>query len=391
MKNILLRAPLLTNSGYGVHSRQLFEWLNEKNNISLHVECLKWGMTSWIVDGSAENGLFNKIMSCSSPLMKKYDITYQVQLPDEWEESLGNFNVGVTALVETDKCNPAWLQKINAMDRVIVPSNFTKDVIEKTFGSRLNKKIDVVPEWYNQNINLQKNKFNNAQDKRFKFDTSFNLLTVGTLTSGDINCDRKNLINTIAWTLEALADDHNSSLIVKTCLGKSSVNDRNMTCDAIQQVVKAFRKNDFPKVHLIHGNMTALEMAALFRTKSVHGYVSATRGEGYGLPLIDAAAAGVPVVATNWSGHLDFLDDKFLQVDFELTDIPKNRIDGRIFVKNTKWAEPNKQSFINKIRFLRENHNKCLDTAASLRKDVKYKFTKKKICKKYEKIFQEIV
>ena len=103
MKNILLRAPLLTNSGYGVHSRQLFEWLNEKNDVTLHVECLKWGMTSWIVDGKSEGGLFERIMSCSKPLMEKYDITYQVQLPDEWDEKLGSFNVGVTALVETDK------------------------------------------------------------------------------------------------------------------------------------------------------------------------------------------------------------------------------------------------------------------------------------------------
>jgi len=276
------------------------------------------------------------------------------------------------------------------MDRVIVPSNFTKNIIEKTFGSMLNKKIDVVPEWYNQNINLSKNKFNCLSDERFDFNTSFNLLTVGTLTSGDINCDRKNLVNTIAWTLEALKDDPEAGLIVKTCLGKGSVNDRKMTCGAIQQVVSAFRKSDFPKVHLIHGNMSSIEMAALFRTKKVHGYVSATRGEGYGLPLVDAAAAGIPVVATNWSGHLDFLGNKFLKVNYSLGEIPKARVDGRIFVENTKWAIPEKESFIKQVKYLRDNHKKCLDTAASLRKNVKNKFTKNSVCKKYEKIFQEI-
>ena len=35
MKNVLLRAPLLTNSGYGVHSRQIFEWLERKKEINL--------------------------------------------------------------------------------------------------------------------------------------------------------------------------------------------------------------------------------------------------------------------------------------------------------------------------------------------------------------------
>lgn len=390
MKNVLLRAPLLTNSGYGVHSRQIFEWLERKKEINLQVECLKWGQTSWIVDGNAEDGLFEKIMSKSIPLRDKYDVTYQVQLPDEWDSNLGYYNVGVTALVETDKCNPAWLKNINEMNRVVVPSHFTKKVIEDTFGSRLNKKIDVIPEWYNQKINLQKSQFKDVYDDRFDFETSFNLLTVGTLTSGEASCDRKNLINTIAWSLEAFKDDPDVGIIVKTSLGKGSTADREMTTNAMSQIVNNFRKTDFPKVHLIHGNMSAKEIAGLFRNKKVHGYISATRGEGYGLPLIDAAAAGVPVVATNWSGHLDFLGDNFLKVDYQLQKIPSQRVDNRIFVENTSWAEPNKDSFIKNIKFLRDNHKKCLDKSASLRKAVKNKFNKSKICKKYEKMFQEM-
>ena len=390
MKNVLLRAPLLTSSGYGVHSRQVFEWLFERKNVNLDVECLQWGATSWVLNPDFERGIYGKIMSCSKPLKNSYDITFQLQLPDEWDENLGAYNVGMTALVETDKCNPAWLKKINAMDVVIVPSNFTKKIIEETFGKRLKTEVKVVPEWYNQEINLSKQVLNRARDERFNFDTSFNLLTVGTLTSGSSECDRKNLINTIAWAIEAFKDDPEVGIIVKTCFGKSSVNDRNITFEAMKQVVSEFRKTDFPKIHLIHGNMTPVEMAALFRSNNVHGYISATRGEGYGLPLVDAAASGVPVVATGWSGHLDFLGENFLKVDFELKNIPKDRVDGRIFVNNTSWAEPNKESFIKQLKYLKENYKSCLDKSASLRKDVKNKLTKQKVCKKYEKIFEQI-
>jgi glycosyltransferase involved in cell wall biosynthesis len=329
-------------------------------------------------------------MSKSRVLREKYDVSYQVQLPDEWDKKLANFNVGVTALVETDRCNESWLQNINEMDRVIVPSNFTKQVIDETFKERLNKSIDVIPEWYNQDINLPKNYFKKFYDERFQFNTKFNLLTVGTLTSGNVSCDRKNLVNTIAWALEAFEGDSDVGIVVKTSLGRGSILDREMTRSAISQVVKTFRKSDFPKIHLLHGNMTSKEMAALFRLNNIHGYISATRGEGYGLPLIDAAAAGVPVVATNWSGHLDFLSNKFLKVDYKMQQIPNERIDNRIFVNNTKWAEPNKGSFIEKVRHLRENHKRRLDTSASLRKNVKNKYTKSKVCKKYEKMFQEM-
>ncbi len=47
---VLLRGPLLSISGYGIHSRQLFEWLESNPNIDLHVEIVRWGMTSWIIN-----------------------------------------------------------------------------------------------------------------------------------------------------------------------------------------------------------------------------------------------------------------------------------------------------------------------------------------------------
>ena len=54
-----------------------------------------------------------------------YDLTVQVQLPDEWKPELGRKNIGISAFVETDKCNPKWVKKCNEMDHVIVPSTFT--------------------------------------------------------------------------------------------------------------------------------------------------------------------------------------------------------------------------------------------------------------------------
>ena len=75
---------MLTTSGYGVHSRQVFEWLSELNNIDLHVECLNWGMTPWMLKEEHEDGLIGKIMKCSKTLEPPYDVTFQLQLPDEW-------------------------------------------------------------------------------------------------------------------------------------------------------------------------------------------------------------------------------------------------------------------------------------------------------------------
>ena len=101
-KKVLLRAPLLTNSGYGVHSRQIFDWLNTRDDIELVVECLQWGRTSWILAPELEGGLIGDIMNCSKPYAKEeIDASIQVQLPDEWDTSLGKVNIGVTASISS--------------------------------------------------------------------------------------------------------------------------------------------------------------------------------------------------------------------------------------------------------------------------------------------------
>lgn len=390
MKNVLLRAPLLTNSGYGVHSRQIFEWMLTRKDFSVIVQPLQWGATPWIVNPSAESGIFGEIIKRSRSLDGvNFDLTFQVQLPDEWDPKLGKYNVGVTALVETDRCNPAWFENMKAMDKIIVPSSFTKKVIQNTFGNTFDNKVHVIPEWFNSHISEKDRDLRAVTDERMKFDTKFNLLTIGTLTSPDTTCDRKNLVNTIRWAIEALEGQENTGIIVKTCLGKGTVKDRAMAKSAISQIVNTFRKSEFPKIHLIHGNMTKREVAALYRSGRVKGYITATRGEGYGLPVIEAAAASVPVIATNWSGHLDFLQEKFLKVDYELSLIPDKRIDNRIFVKGTSWAEPSKESFIKNILDLKSDYEKHENNARVLKKEVQRMFSKEKVCKKYDKFLKE--
>ena len=149
MKNVILRAPLLSYSGYGNHSRQIFKWLMTRSDVNVMTQIVPWGITSWMVNPDLEGGLVGAIMQRSQPLEATGDISIQVQLPNEWDTNLAAKNIGVSAFVETDICNPEWINHCNKMDAVVVPSTFIQRTIEKT--GKLSVPLHVIPEaFYDQ-------------------------------------------------------------------------------------------------------------------------------------------------------------------------------------------------------------------------------------------------
>jgi len=130
----------------------------------------------------------------------------------------------------------------------------------------------------------------------------------------------------------------------------------------------------------------------LYKSKDINCYVSLTRAEGYGLPLVEAAAAGLPIIATNYSGHLEFLKGQpFLPVDYTLISIPDEKIDKRIFVKDTKWAEPSKESYFTNLDEVYYNYEYNKNNALNISDHICENFSRSAIVKKYNKLFAEVL
>ncbi len=390
---VLLRAPILTLSGYGTHARQIGDWLlrmEKAGHIELLCEALFWGVTSWIVDTERDETVGALMKRCKAP-PRQPDVAIQLQLPNEWDPKIGKVNIGVSAAVETDLAPQDWVACCDKMDRVVFPSQHSmKSVLNAGWKPRDGQAL-VVPESFPDELIAET-------------DTSvldplppFTFLVFGQMTAQELpSCDRKNLQNTIKWLLEEFAGDKEVGLLVKTNLGRNSVFDAYHTENALIQVRKAAAAvkpgKELPPLHFVHGDMLPQEVAALYKHPNVKALVSATRGEGFGLPILEAAACDLPVIATGWSAHREFMElGRYIDLPCTVSSIPKERVDGRIFVARARWAEVSEADFKRRVRKFRESSSIPRGWAADLGKIIRAKYCREAIVSEWDKQLGELV
>jgi glycosyltransferase involved in cell wall biosynthesis len=293
-------------------------------------------------------------------------------------------NIGLTAAVETDICSPLWAQACNTMDAVVVPSQHAKQCL--TNSGTIVKPLYVIPEAYNEAITTV-----DSQTDLFNFKTSFNFLLFGQLTGNNPNNDRKNMFNTVKWICESFKDDPDVGIVIKTNLGTNSKIDRNIVTSMLKTLLTEVRKSQYPKVYLLHGDMDDETVASLYKNKQIKALIALTRGEGFGLPILEAAASGLPIVATGWSGHLDYLKlGKFINIYYQLDEVHKSRIDGNIFIKGARWANASEEDFKKRITKFRTNNTIPFEWAADLQKKIVESYSIEAVCKLYDSSLGEL-
>jgi glycosyltransferase involved in cell wall biosynthesis len=219
----------------------------------------------------------------------------------------------------------------------------------------------------------------------------FNFLVVAQFTGQNPKVDRKRLKDTVRWLCEAFDGDPDTGIIIKANMGRNTKIDRNVCLKAIREIIPR-RKDDMPRVHFLHGAMTEEEIAGLYRHPRVGALVTATRGEGFGLPILEAAASGLPVVATDWSGHLDFMNrGRFIKLDYTLKPIPEERRDNEIFMPQSRWAEVDEFDFKKKVRKLRESHQVPRGWASDLKEVIQAEYSQAAIERHYDELLGDIL
>jgi len=388
---LLFRGPIKTRSGYGAHSRDLLQALYEMDLFEIKIDSCMWGSTPMT---ALEDNLFHKWIESNivNQLEKTPDIYVQVTVPNEFQR-VGKFNIGITAGIETTIAPKDWIDGCNRMDLIITTSTFSKDVLLQTVYNeneqntgklikqhKIERQIEVLFEGVDTKI--YNNVYNNI-DIDIKEDFAY--LFVGHWLKGDTGQDRKDVGMLIRCFAEAFKDvEDRPALILKTSSASFSIKERESFRKKIEGLVSDYKTP--PSIYLLFGDLTNDEMNNLYNHPKVKSMVTITKGEGFGRPLLEFTMTGKPVIASNWSGHKDFLPmDKAIMIGGKLTEVHESAIDTFI-LKDSKWFTANYNEVSEVFKLVYKDYDKFLEKSTVLGDENKERFSMEKMKEKFKDI-----
>lgn len=227
---------------------------------------------------------------------------------------------------ELEEIPSLWVQALDYVDAVEVPSTFVRDAVSK----HTTKEVTVVP----HDVPVPA-----RRKERYAEDGIVRCLYIFDMSSAFM---RKNpLAALLAFSLA-----FKNSGIAELTFKIGNVQADPSAFDAFKN---ACRK--VSGVHIITKVMTPEELTSLYLQHDI--YLSLHRSEGYGLTIREAMLHGLHVVATGWSGNMDFMDEK-LAHPVPYTLVPVFETKGTFRGLNARWAEADVNSAANILKELQQ-------------------------------------
>ena len=364
-----ISAPFDTYSGYGARSRDVIKSIVKSDKYDVKLLPQRWGNTphGFINDHEEEWGFLVKHIYDQPQLNQKPDIWLQITVPSEFNP-VGKYNIGMTAGMETTIVHHSWVEGINRMDINFVSSEHSKQTFLNSIYTKNNeqnqpvgeikvqKPIEVLFEGANLDVYKPvKSNFDLPQMKE-----SFAYLFVGHWMQGSLGEDRKNVGLLVKAFFELFKNKQNApALILKTAVTGASHIGRDQIIDRINQIKATMGDQRLPNVYLLHGEFSDVEMNEIYNHPKVKAMVSLTKGEGFGRPLLEFSLTKKPIIATNWSGHIDFLNSTFTSlISGELKNVDDSAVVKDMILKESKWFTPDSGEIGHYLKDMFKNYKK---------------------------------
>jgi len=244
---IVISSPVDTFSGYGARSRDFIQAVIDLDKYDVKLLSQRWGNTrfGYLSEHSRED-----LSSLIIPkLDSKPDIWVQITVPNEFQ-AVGNYNIGVTAGIESTLCDQSWIQGLNRMDLTLTSSEHSKTVFTKTkwelkdnrTGQVQNLQIQKPVEVLFEGVDISKYFQTKSNIDLSTIKESFCFLVVGHWLQGSMGHDRKNIGYTVKSFLETFKNKPTQpALILKTSHVTTSLSDKDMLLNKIDNIKKTVK------------------------------------------------------------------------------------------------------------------------------------------------------
>jgi hypothetical protein len=366
--SFIISAPIDTYSGYGARARDIVKSIIELDKYDVKVMPQRWGDTpSGFLDNHNDWSFLKPL--CIQNLTSKPDIWMQITIPIEFQ-AIGNYNIGCTAGIESTGCASPWVEGLNRMDLNLVSSEHSKKVFtdirfeqkDKQTNQvvniiKLEKPIEVIFE----GVDLDTYFYKEPKDVNINLDKikeSFCYLFVGHWLGGSFGHDRKNIGVLVKNFFEAFKGQKTQpALILKSCIGRNSYLSREELLQKIKVIKNSYPKGTkLPNVYIFNGNLSDEQINDLYNHPKVKSMVSFTKGEGYGRPLAEFGLSKKPIIASGWSGHIDFLTQgNCILLPGDLEPVHESAAN-QWLLKETQWFKVNNNASIKALKDVYSNY-----------------------------------
>jgi len=317
-------------TGYATSSKEIVLEL-DRQNVRVNYEYLYGPGTVFPVSEPEQNGSYMLNLIKHRKLEQSAPQVCYGQA-DAFKTDVKSYKIGFTML-EVDGLPSSWVDCANKMDEIWTPSHFNAETFRK---SGVEKPIHVMPLGVNP-------AYFDPSIKGFRLRGPFTFLSIfewGERKAPEI-------------LLKAFNDEFTAEedvvLICKTSNHDDSIN--------IPYQVKSYglKENGGRIIFSINEVVPSYQLGSLYR--SVDCFVLATRGEGWGLPIMEAMACGLPVIATNWSGPVDFMSkDTAYLIDVEQLKPAEAKCP---YYRGSSWAEPSYEHLRSLMRHVYSNRDEA--------------------------------
>ena len=217
---------------------------------------------------------------------------------------------------ELERIPDTWLPALERVDEILAASSFIEEAFRRVTRKPMFRLP--IPLGETQDSGLERPDFA-LRDGTFVFLTTFDF---------NSSIERKNPFAVVEAFREAFPlGREDVQLLIKSSNGHRYP---EMFLRLLRQAAED------PRIVVRDEILESRHLHALHRC--VDAYVSLHRAEGFGLGLAECMRLGKPVIATGWSGNLDFMsDDDSCLVGYELRSVEEGQYP---FWQGQRWAEP---------------------------------------------------